>query len=187
MKHLGTQTRETERLVLRPFGWRTPEPCGKTGARPAVTKYLTWPPHADVSVSRAVLEDWTGAYQKPDFYSGPSFRRTEKTGPSVPSASWRKTTPVRMVHIGYCIGRKWWRQGITSEALGALIGFLLQRGRHQPHRIAPRPAQPELRPCHEKVRHEIRGHPPSGGHQQPGRFLRQRFLCDSGGRIRRIA
>ena len=26
--------------------------------------------------------------------------------------------------IGYCIGRKWWRQGITSEALAAVIAFL---------------------------------------------------------------
>ena len=28
-----------------------------------------------------------------------------------------------MVHIGYCIGRKWWHQDITSEALAALIRF----------------------------------------------------------------
>jgi ribosomal-protein-alanine N-acetyltransferase len=28
-----------------------------------------------------------------------------------------------MVHIGYCIGQKWWNQGITSEALGLLIPF----------------------------------------------------------------
>lgn len=29
-----------------------------------------------------------------------------------------------MAHIGYCIGRKWWKQGITSEALKAVIDFL---------------------------------------------------------------
>ena len=29
-----------------------------------------------------------------------------------------------MVHIGYCIGRTWWHQGITSEALQAVMDFL---------------------------------------------------------------
>lgn len=29
-----------------------------------------------------------------------------------------------MVHIGYCIGKAWWHQGITSEALKAVIDFL---------------------------------------------------------------
>lgn len=29
-----------------------------------------------------------------------------------------------MAHIGYCVGRKWWRQGIASEALSGVISFL---------------------------------------------------------------
>ena len=31
-----------------------------------------------------------------------------------------------MVHVGYCIGRKWWHQGITSEALSELIRFFFE-------------------------------------------------------------
>jgi ribosomal-protein-alanine N-acetyltransferase len=31
-----------------------------------------------------------------------------------------------MVHIGYCIGKAWWRQGCTSEALTALIRFFFE-------------------------------------------------------------
>ena len=27
--------------------------------------------------------------------------------------------------IGYCIGRPWWRQGYTSEALSRIIDFLI--------------------------------------------------------------
>lgn len=30
-----------------------------------------------------------------------------------------------MAHIGYCIGEKWWHQGITSEALQHVINFLI--------------------------------------------------------------
>jgi hypothetical protein len=29
----------------------------------------------------------------------------------------------QMVHVGYCIGEKWWHQGTTSEALAVLVRF----------------------------------------------------------------
>ena len=31
---------------------------------------------------------------------------------------------VAMAHIGYCLGKKWWRKGIMSEALQAVMDFL---------------------------------------------------------------
>ena len=31
-----------------------------------------------------------------------------------------------ILSIGYCIGRKWWHQGITSEAFAALIKFFFE-------------------------------------------------------------
>ena len=34
---------------------------------------------------------------------------------------------IDMVHIGYCIGRNWWHQGVMSEALMMLIAFFLMR------------------------------------------------------------
>jgi len=30
---------------------------------------------------------------------------------------------IDMVHIGYCIGSKWWHKGYTSEAFAAIITF----------------------------------------------------------------
>jgi ribosomal-protein-alanine N-acetyltransferase len=47
---------------------------------------------------------------------------------------------IKMVHIGYCIGRKWWNKGITSEALNPLIKFFFEQvgvnrieSRHDPN------------------------------------------------------
>ncbi len=31
---------------------------------------------------------------------------------------------ISMTHFGYCIGRTWWKKGITSEALKAVMAFL---------------------------------------------------------------
>ena len=33
---------------------------------------------------------------------------------------------LNMLHIGYCIGSKWWHQGITSEAFSAIIPYLFE-------------------------------------------------------------
>jgi [ribosomal protein S5]-alanine N-acetyltransferase len=33
---------------------------------------------------------------------------------------------MKMVHIGYCIGKKYWNKGITSEALSVLIKFFFE-------------------------------------------------------------
>ena len=30
---------------------------------------------------------------------------------------------LNIIHIGYCIGSKWWNQGITSEAFSGIIPF----------------------------------------------------------------
>ena len=31
---------------------------------------------------------------------------------------------IGMAHIGYCIGKAWWHQGITAEALKTVMDFL---------------------------------------------------------------
>lgn len=34
----------------------------------------------------------------------------------------------RMAHIGYCIGRRWWNQGVMSRALQAVIDYMFSQG-----------------------------------------------------------
>ena len=70
MKHLGTQTLETERLILRRFTPEDAEAMFRNWASDSeVTKYLTWPAHASVDVSRDVLNSWIENYAKPDYYN----------------------------------------------------------------------------------------------------------------------
>ena len=59
----GTKTIETERLILRAFRAEDAEAMFRNWASdPEVTKFLTWPAHGDVSVTRHVLADWVGRY-----------------------------------------------------------------------------------------------------------------------------
>ncbi|MCL1854417.1 MAG: GNAT family N-acetyltransferase [Clostridia bacterium] len=70
VNHKGTVTLETERLVLRRFSIEDADAMFRNWASDdEVTKYLTWPTHADISVSKAVINAWLERYQKPDHYS----------------------------------------------------------------------------------------------------------------------
>ena len=47
-----------------------------------------------------------------------------------------------MAHIGYCIGKKWWHKGITSEALKVIMDYLFDaadmnriESRHDPRNV----------------------------------------------------
>ena len=69
MKHCGTQRIETERLILRQFSEDDADAMYRNWASDSeVVKYLTWPAHADVDVSREVLKDWVSSYIQKDYY-----------------------------------------------------------------------------------------------------------------------
>lgn len=125
MKHTGTKNIETSRLLLRRFKVEDAEAMYRNWASDGeVTKFLVWPPHADVSVSRAVLEDWVGQYEKPDYYQWAIVLKENGPEPigSIGVVEYGKLPET--AHIGYCIGKDWWHQGIMSEALGRVIEFL---------------------------------------------------------------
>ncbi len=124
MDHIGTQRLETERLVLRRFTLDDAPAMFENWASDAeVTRFLTWQPHASVEVTRSVLADWVSSYEQPDFYQWAIVLKQLGDEPIGSISVVGMNENVSMVHIGYCIGRPWWRQGITSEALGRVIDF----------------------------------------------------------------
>lgn len=123
MKHLGTKKIETERLILRRFTLDDTEAMYKNWASDdEVTKYLIWPTHSNIDVTRMVLEDWVKSYENDDSYQWAIVPK-DINEPIGSISVVAKDDEAEMVHIGYCIGRKYWHKGITSEALKALIDF----------------------------------------------------------------
>ena len=124
MIHCGTQSIETERLVLRRFSIDDAEAMYRNWASdPEVTKYLTWPTHTGVEVSRAVLKDWISAYSQSDYYQWAIILKEHGCDPIGSIAAVQLDDNVSKVHIGYCIGEAWWYQGIATEALKAVMEF----------------------------------------------------------------
>ena len=124
MKHCGTQRIETERLVLRKFALEDAEAMYKNWASdPEVTKFLTWPTHDNVAVSKRVLGDWVAAYEKNDNYQWAIVLKENGDEPIGSITAVGGNDAIEMIHIGYCLGRNWWHQGIMSEALQAVMDF----------------------------------------------------------------
>ena len=140
MKHCGTQTLETKRLILRRFTVRDEDAMYTNWASdPEVTRYLTWPAHAGVETSRAVLADWTAAYAQESCYQWAIVLKDRADEPVGSIGAVDVSDDIAAVQIGYCLGRRWWHQGIMSEALGAVMDFFFDAvgcnrvaGRHDP-------------------------------------------------------
>ena len=128
MKHCGTQTIETERLLLRRFMLDDAEAMFFNWASdPEVTKFLTWPPHKDAGVSRAVLEEWVRSYSREDYYQWAIVLKEHGRDPIGSISAVRLNDDIGMVHVGYCLGREWWHRGVMSEALKAVMDFFFDK------------------------------------------------------------
>lgn len=123
LTHKGTQTIETPRLILRKARMEDAEPMFRNWANDAeVTKFLTWPAHGSIEVSERVLASWVDCYQKDDYYQWMIVLKeiNEPIGSIMASTVGR----AKCAHIGYCIGKTWWHQGIMTETLNAVMDFL---------------------------------------------------------------
>lgn len=143
MTHCGTQIIETERLLLRRFTTNDAKAMYKNWASdPDVTKYLTWSVHANVDVSRAILEEWVMSYSQSNYYQWAIVLKESGSEPIGSIGAVEINDDVGKVQIGYCIGKKWWHRGIMSEALKAVIDYFFDtvganriESRHDPRNL----------------------------------------------------
>lgn len=125
MKHCGTQKIETERLILRRFESSDYLSMYNNWASdPDVSTFLTWPTHTDADVSRDVINDWVSSYKNDNFYQWAIVLKNETDNPFGSISVVFTDENTLTFEIGYCIGKRYWRKGITSEALSAVIDFL---------------------------------------------------------------
>ena len=140
MEHKGTKSLETKRLLLRKIT------VGDTEAAFAnwmsdgnVTTYLRWPTHTSIETSRAVIASWVSQYAQADFYQWVIVLK-ETGAPVGTIGTIGQDDDLERLEIGYCLGSRWWHQGIMSEALAAVIHYLFTEvganridARHDPH------------------------------------------------------
>ena len=124
MNKTGTQRLETHRLILRRFRAEDAgDMFGNWASDPEVTRFLTWPAHGSIDVTRMILNDWIPRYEDGGFFSWAI--ELKETGRAIGNISVvRLEEAIGEAEIGYCLGRTWWGRGIMPEALRAVIAYL---------------------------------------------------------------
>lgn len=143
MKHLGTVQISTDRLLLRRFNSSDAQALFNNWANDSeVTKFLVWPPLASVEVAKNILSDWIDNYSDDKFYQWAIILKENGDDPIGTINVVHMNEEIDMVHIGYCIGKRWWHKGITSEAFKGIIPFLIEEvgvkrieSRHDPRNL----------------------------------------------------
>ena len=100
------------RVRLRPPTMADADALFENVARDAeVTRYLLWSPHTCITETRRVIAE---------VYSTERTWLIERGGEVAGVCGWRQRQP-HAVELGYCLGRRWWRQGVMSETLALLL------------------------------------------------------------------
>lgn len=117
---------QTERLLLRKLRADDAQRIFDFWASdPAVTRYITWPPHESVEVTKAVMAGWLAEYEKPDCYRyGIELKESGELIGMIDVVGYRGGCPV----IGYCSGHPVWGHGYMTEALRAVCAMLFDEG-----------------------------------------------------------
>lgn len=125
MEHLGTRRIETERLILRRFTEEDVDDIYRNWASdPEVTRYLQWKPHATAAHTGSILREWISSYNNVEKYVW-CIAKKENNEPIGSIDAFGYNEKVQSMEIGYCIGKAYWHQGIASEALRAVMDYLL--------------------------------------------------------------
>lgn len=82
---------------------------------PEVTHYLAWTPHHDVAETRRVITDL--------FNVGDDRTWLIEFGGEAVGLCGRRPQ-LHAAELGYCLARRWWGQGIMSEAVSVLLDRL---------------------------------------------------------------
>lgn len=124
MRHIGTKTYETERLILRPFTEDDAEAVFHNWASDdEVTKYLTWPTHSSVEASRWYVNYCIQQYSTTSRYQwGIELKSTHELIGNISVVS--SIDELECMELGWVIGRKYWGNGYMPEAATKVIDVL---------------------------------------------------------------
>src|SRR5687768_4299093 len=115
-------TLETERLLLRKMRLDDADDLFEYAADPEVSTYTTWGPHHSIHDSREFLTRIVGLYRNSELSEwGVEHKADAKFIGTCGFVDW---SPYHSrAEIGYAMSRKYWGQGLMTEAAVAVIAF----------------------------------------------------------------
>lgn len=123
MRHFGTKTFETERLICRRFISEDYEDMfNNWAANPHIQFEYGEPVYTTVSQVKELLTSYIENYHNPDFYRWAIVEKNSNE--NIGQIAFCKVySDCRTSEIEYCIGESFWGNGYAGEALSGLINF----------------------------------------------------------------
>ena len=123
MNHLGTQAIETERLILRRYLMTDADDMFRNWETdPEVSKFWGWEPHKDIEETKSLLSVWIKEYTRVDYYHWVIVHKA--TSQAVGYIYLNEICAEKeSASVHYLLSRKYWNQGIMTEACKAVIDF----------------------------------------------------------------
>lgn len=126
LKHKGTNTIETEKLILRRFKIEDVEGVYNSWVTDCkVTKFLSWLPHENIELTRSYIATWIDEYNDDNRYNWIIELKDEKKVIGNILAV-RINESNYSCEMAYAISSKYWNKGITTEALKGVIDYFFR-------------------------------------------------------------
>ena len=126
MNHLGSLVMETEQLYLRPFVLEdAPAMYENWASNPENLNFVTWDAHTSSERTRESIKRWVKQYQKPDTYKWAICFKTSPDQVIGDISVVSQDQESQSCELGYILGKKFWGKGFMTEAVIAILDFLL--------------------------------------------------------------
>lgn len=123
---MRTPILETKRLILRPLVIEdAKEAYQNWTSDPEVAKFMRWSTHDNVEVTKAWIQSEIDAEEGDSVYNFGFVLK--ETGELIGSGGLVYKEDKEMYELGYCIMKKYWRLGLTTEASRKIIEFAIQQ------------------------------------------------------------
>ncbi|MBN2958231.1 MAG: GNAT family N-acetyltransferase [Streptococcus gordonii] len=127
MKKIGTRSIETKRLLLRPFLESDAQVMYDSWAsRPDNLLHVTWDAHESPEVTQQSIARWVENYQNMDFYKWAICLKENPDSVIGDISVVDMDEAVNACEVGYILSKDYWGQGLMTEALKAVLNYLLQ-------------------------------------------------------------
>lgn len=116
---------ETERLILRKWEFDDAEQAYTNWATDEeMHKYVSWPIHKDINETKDLLNIWIKEYENNSYNWVVEIKDTHEIIGNIAVGKVNKKQ--NTCDLGYCYGSRFWGKGYGTEALRAVIEYLLK-------------------------------------------------------------
>lgn len=127
LNHIGTQTIETERLILRQYQISDAEDMFNNWvADIEVTRFWGWTPHKDIDETKTLLLEWISEYNILTTYHWVIVLK--ENNQAIGYIYLNEISEInKSSAIHYLISRKYWNRGIATEACKAVVEYAFSK------------------------------------------------------------